>query len=376
MADYDIGAAFEAVEEELIASMMRNMRRHRLEEIDEGFQWSMWQAEQLKNLEQYRLRNQRHFKGKFKGINAEIDEALKKAFEVGGLEQEEKILKAIKQGFRGYRRRPNSADGFFHVNEHKLEALIQATTADMERAETAVLRMAEDQYRQIIFNSQVYANTGAATYEKAVDMATKDFLFAGLNCITYASGARHLISDYSRMAIQTASTRAYLQGEGQKRQEWGISLVIMNRRGAACPKCVPFAGKVFIDDVWSGGKASDGAYPLMSSAIAAGLYHPSCRDVHTTYFPDISEPPKPLTRAEIATSKENYELQQEQRRNERMTRKYKRMGEHSLDPVNQEHYNNKSEQWQQKNRNFIKEHSDVLREDYSRYKTRGEKPLT
>ena len=40
----------------------------------------------------------------------------------------------------------------------------------------------------------------------------------------------------------------------------------------ACPKCLPFVGKVLIDDVWSGGDASDGNYPLMSSAIAAGLY--------------------------------------------------------------------------------------------------------
>lgn len=54
----------------------------------------------------------------------------------------------------------------------------------------------------------------------------------------------------------------------------GISTVIMNKRANACPKCLPFVGKVLIDDVWSGGDASDGNYPLMSSAIAAGLYHP------------------------------------------------------------------------------------------------------
>lgn len=46
-----------------------------------------------------------------------------------------------------------------------------------------------------------------------------------------------------------------------------------------------------IDDVWSGGKASDGLYPLMSSAIAAGLYHVNCKDTHTTFFPGISDAP-------------------------------------------------------------------------------------
>ena len=49
-----------------------------------------------------------------------------------------------------------------------MEALIEATTHDMEKAETAVLRMADDQYRKIIFNAQVYANTGAGTCEKAL----------------------------------------------------------------------------------------------------------------------------------------------------------------------------------------------------------------
>ena len=48
MNEYDIAAAFQAIEEELIASMIRNMDRHRAEETKEGYEWSMWQAEQLK----------------------------------------------------------------------------------------------------------------------------------------------------------------------------------------------------------------------------------------------------------------------------------------------------------------------------------------
>lgn len=39
--------------------------------------------------------------------------------------------------------------------------------------------MSNDKYRKAIFNAQVYANTGAGTYEKAVDMACKDMLNAG-----------------------------------------------------------------------------------------------------------------------------------------------------------------------------------------------------
>ena len=36
--DYDAGKAFAAIENELLDSMMRNMKRHRVEETKEGFQ--------------------------------------------------------------------------------------------------------------------------------------------------------------------------------------------------------------------------------------------------------------------------------------------------------------------------------------------------
>lgn len=271
---YDIEDAFAEIEEELIGSMIRNMKRHKAEEDVEGIQWEMWQAKQLEALEKYKKANRKKFSGRFSDINGRIEELIRESNKNGQMEQEVEILEAIKNGFKGFKRSSSTMQGeFFKLNERKLEALIKATTDDMQKAETAILRMADDKYRQVIFNAQVYANTGAGTYEKAVDMATKDMLIAGLNCVEYANGARHTLKDYADMAIRTASKRAYLQGEGVKRQEWGISTVIVNKRGNPCPKCLPFCGKILIDDVWSGGSSKDGPYPLVSKAIAAGLYH-------------------------------------------------------------------------------------------------------
>ncbi len=272
--DYDIEDAFAAIEDELISSMMRNMKRHRVEEVAEDKQWEMWQALQLKSLEEYKKKNQGKFTSWFSDINGQIDKIIKEAHQTGQMEQELEILNAIKKGFKGARKVSSTMQAeFFRLNERKLEALIKATTNDLQKAEYAILRRADDQYRKAIFNAQVYANNGAGTYEQAVDMATKDMLSAGLNCVEYVNGARHTLKDYADMAIRTASKRAYLQGEGLMRQSWGISTVIINKRGNACPKCLPFVGKVLIDDVWSGGDTSDGNYPLMSTAIAAGLYH-------------------------------------------------------------------------------------------------------
>lgn len=342
---YDIGAAFEAIENELMASMIWNMKRHKAEESDEKMQWSMWQTEMLKSLEKYKHDNKKKYGKQFKDINAKISDLIATANIEGQMEQEKKILEAIRKGFPAKRVTKGGTAEFFKLNDRKLEALIKATTDDMEKAETAVLRMANDQYRKIIYNAQVYANTGAATYETAVDMATKDFLKAGLNCIQYANGARHTIADYADMAIRTASKRAYLQGEGQMRQEWGLHLVIMNKRGCPCPKCLPFVGKIMIDDVWSGGSRKDGKYPLMSSAIAAGLYHPRCKDSHTTYFPGITKADPKYNKQELSDLEAQAQQEAKQQYAARQEKKCERMADFSLDPENQQKYKAKQKEW-------------------------------
>lgn len=375
MNEYDIEEAFQEIEEELINSMIRNMKRHRAEETEEGIEWEQWQVKQLQALERYKRENRKRFQSKFSDINAKIEEMIRKSREMGNMDQEIELLEMMKKGLFGnfVPKISETVSEFFRLNDRKLEALVKATKENMFKAETAMLRMANDQYRKTIFNVQVYANTSSGTYEKAVDMATKDFLSRGINCIEYANGARVSIDQYVKMAIQTANKRAYLAGEGEKRKEWGISTVIMNKRGAACPKCVKFAGKVLIDDVWSGGSAKDGKYPLMSLAIQKGLYHPNCKDKHTTYFEGISEEPKPLSKSEIELNSKQYTIQQQQKYYERQVRKYKRLEEGSLDEENQRKYREKRIEWQNKNKILVNEHRDILRENYEAYRTRGVK---
>lgn len=353
MPDYDIEEAFAAIEEELMESMIRNMKRHRVEEVDKKKQWGMWQAMQLESLERYKKANKKKFSSWFSDINGQIDGVIREANKQGYMDQELEILKAIQSGFEGYRKVSSTMQAeFFKLNERKLDSLLQAVEYDMEKAETAILRRADDQYRKTIFNAQMYANTGAGTYEKAIDMATKDMLSAGLRCVVYANGAMHTLQDYADMALRTASKRAYLQGEGLKRQEWGITTVIVNKRGNPCPKCLPFCGKILIDDVWSGG-SKDGIspvtglkYPLISGAIAAGLYHPRCKDSHTTYFEGISSPPdSKYTRKELDQIAEDYRKEQKSQHAKKQVDKYDRLVKHSLDEEDKKRYRGKAIEW-------------------------------
>lgn len=360
MADYDIEKAFQTIEDELMKSMIRNMKRHRIEEVSEKKEWEMWQALQLKSLEEYKKNNRKKFQSQYSQIDKQIASVIAGARVQGNMQQEIKILEAIRKGFkapRGLKSSTQTMGEFFKVNDRKLDALIKATQNDFKKVEYAMLRMSEDQYRKIIFNAQVYANTGTGTYEQAVDMAAKDFLSRGINCIEYKNGARHTVASYAAMAIQTASKRAYLTGEGEKRAEWGIHTVIMNKRGNACPKCLPFVGKVLIDDVWSGGKQSDGPYMLMSSAIAAGLYHPNCKDSHTTYFEDISTPGASYTRDELAKVERDYKREQKQQYAKRQADRFGRLAEYSLSVSNQKKYEKKEKEWKK-----VVEHGIIKKE--------------
>lgn len=359
MVDYDISKAFETIENELISSMIRNFKNHRVEEDKNNFCWSQWQSEQLKSLEQYRRTNQKKYGKQFSTLNKKIEEMLKTAMADGNAKQEAEILKAIKKGFNVGKVSPSATGEFFKVNDRKLEALINATKSDMEKAETAILRMSNDKYRKAIFNAQVYANSGAGTYEKAVDMAVKDMLQAGLNCVEYRNGARHTLSDYADMAIRTANKRAYLYGEGQKRQEWGISLVVVNSRQGGCPDCAQYIGRVFIDDVYSGGSKADGNYPLLSEAIAGGLFHPRCKDSTSTYYEGITSI-EPVSNEELAQMEERETLETKQQNAERQEKRYNRLAQHSLDENNKIKYQNRADDWHTSNEEYKEKIAEII----------------
>lgn len=346
MSDYNIKEAFERIENELIDSMMRNFSRHRAEETKEGYNWTQWQAEQLKSLEEYRKHNAKKFGKRFKTINGKVEEMIRTAKADGNASQEAEILEAVKDGFKAPKKpSAHSTAEFFKVNDRKLDALIKSTTDDLKRAETAVLRMSNDKYRKTIFNALVAMNTGAVTYEQAVDIACKDMLNAGLNCVEYKNGARHTLSDYADMAVKTANKRAYLRGEGEKRAEWGVSLVVVNSRQGGCPDCAKYIGKVFIDDVYSNGKKSDGNYPLLSTAIKNGLFHPRCKDSTSTYYPELDDLDAPLSEDEIKELDRQRGIEEKQQYAQRQAERFDRRAEYSLDEDNKRIAQTRADEW-------------------------------
>lgn len=329
---HDIKSIMEEIEQDLIVRMKRTLWSHKEDEKAKGFNWPQWQALKIKQFEDYKNANKEIFNEKTKGLNRHIYKHIKDQFKEGASRTNKEAIKA------GFIKKEDSQLGgsFFGLNHRKLDALIKSTKEDMKDVKYATLRMANDQYRQIIYKAQVYANTGAGTVKQAIDMATKDFLARGFNCIEYKDGSRHNIADYCDMAIRTANKRANLMGEGEMRKKLGNPFVYISKHGGACDKCSPWQGRVYIDDVWSGGKKEDEKYPLLSTAINGGLFHPRCEHGSSTYYEGINSEPEEVTQA-LSNEHEDEYTQALQRQK----RQYERLVLGSLLPENVLNYQNK-----------------------------------
>lgn len=98
-----------------------------------------------------------------------------------------------------------------------------------------------------------------------------------------------------------------------------------------------------IDDVWSGGKATDRPYMLLSSAMQDGFYHPNCKDSHSTYFSILDKNlPARFSRRELKGIEEDCRLDQLVNYADRQVKKYTRLSENSLDSENADSYRKKS----------------------------------
>lgn len=348
----EIAALFVAVEELLTRSLRRNLKGHKEWEEKKGLEWSAWQAEKLAGMKAYREQNEKIMKSYKRVIRTETEQML---------------MEQYREGREG---------SFFAVNDKRMDRLLEDILGREERAETAALRMMDDVYRQTVYKAEIAMAAGASTLPQAIDMAVEDYLRAGINCIVYKNGSRHNIADYAFMALQTAAIRAYLQGEAKKRERLGIDTVLVSQYGGCSNTCLPWQGRVYIDDVFGSfhgetdgerGKSSNGKwYPLLSVAVAAGLFHPNCRHTLSTWYEGITTLPEPLPEEEV---KEHNRLEQKQRLLEKKVREAKRRYEFETDPEVRAKRKKEVRDAQAQVRDHVNAHEDLLRRDYWREKT-------
>lgn len=393
----DIARIFEEIELRLIASLKRNLSRHKAEEEKEGFEWSAWQAEKLNNIDNFRKENAQIADKYVDVIDDETRQLMTNQFHEGEHTAEQSVIDVSESGVNvpdvPAQPQPPEAptaipdDHFFGVNKPKMDKLMEDVTTLEKTALTAAVRNMDDVYRTTLNKVQLMMGTGSITLNEAIDLATRDFLDKGINCIVYADGRRVNIADYVRMALRTTSTRATLQGAAKRFAELGYDTVLISQYGGCSETCEPYQGKVYIDDVftiWNGARSGDFGksnycdkwFMLLSVAIRGGLFHPNCRHTMGQYIEGLTKIPQPIPAEKI---REQRELEEKQRAMERKIRALKRKVEGTQDEKKVKEYKRKLREEQGKLREFIKEHDDVLRRDYSRekiYSGKGEPKQT
>ena len=345
---------------DLIESLRRNFKRHQLEQEKEGFAWEQWQAAKLRELIKYRKETSTIVDGYSDEIEDTIRSVLKASFGSGNAKAEKEILNILfPADIKGSKLKVALPEtSFFGVNKQKLQALGETVVNDIQKAEHAVLRKMEDVYRQTIYRAEMSMSSGAQTLNQAVDNATREFLDAGIQCIEYKDGRKVNVSSYAEMALRTASQRATFMGEGQKRNEWGVYTVVVSAHASSCDLCLPWQAEVLIDDVYAQGKP-DGIHKTVSEAMEAGLFHPNCRHLISTWFPGISILPRPI---DEETAKHLYDAERKQRYIERQIQRWKRREAGSLDPQNQQEAGAKVKEWQAKMRQHLEDNPQLRRD--------------
>lgn len=376
---YDIRKIFEQMELDLISSMHKAFYFHKNAEQKEGFSWEQWQLSKLRAIEEYRKRNRellyKYSRPIEECINNELNKSYKKSeillskvkkfFKIqlpDDTSEKQKIREEI-ANFLGRKVEVPKEEDFFKINDKKLEVLQKSVKQDIGKAQYSVLRKMDDVYRQTIFKTQVYMQTGAITLYKAIDMATSDFLKKGINSITYKDGKTVNIASYAEMCLRTASHSATLLGEGKKRDEWGIHLVVVSAHANTCNMCEPWQGTVLIDNVFSHPSDTyiyeyNKKYKLLSEALKKGLLHPNCRHTLITFFEGITNIP---TIPDGKKAIETYRAEQKQRAYERAMRKQKRIIVGTCDLENKEKEEIKLKELDRKLREHLKKHKELRR---------------
>ena len=365
----DIVKIFEEIELRLVQSLKRNLGRHRQEEKDYGMNWSAWQAEKLEGLRKFRQENADIMSQYVDQIDTETRKIMAEQFEEG-------MNDAVPHG--------TDQPQFFGVDTVKVNKLIDDVSYLQKNVETAALRCTDDVYRRTVHRAQLAMSTGSMTLQQAIDMAVKDFLDKGINCIEYRDGRRVNIADYVRMVLRTTATRAAIQGKSERFKALGYDTIQVSKYSMCSDTCLPWQGRVYINDVytmWDGEVRDHGGimwgksnycgkwFMLLSAAIEKGLFHPNCR--HTILLWRDGDPlPESIDNEE---NERRYKLEQEQRRLENKVRKAKRKVEGLSDPDNIKKAKAELREAQKQLREFIDkvnadEGETILKRDYGKEK--------
>jgi len=221
-----------------------------------------------------------------------------------------------------------------NIVPYSMQRLVLETDRLIDGTSFQILRNVDDVFRDVTASAASNLMTGAQTTRQAIQGALNNYADRGVTGFVDKIGRKWDLQSYTTMAVRTTAQRAAIQGQTDRMQELGRDLVMVSTKGATCPLCEPWGGRIL-----SLSGTSD-KYPSLDTAKAEGLFHPNCQHTLLDYDEFDTELDKMLgvdnnpdfDNTLPEDNKQLYEATQRQRLNERSIRFWKKREAVALDP--------------------------------------------
>lgn len=256
----------------------------------------------------------------------------------------------------------------FNYNPENLKDLIDsgvaATTGELSNICKVTATTAQNKLLNILNSAYLQAESGAFSTDFVVEQSVSKLAKEGLDWIDYKSGMHRRLDTVIRTAVRTATNQTAAKCQEMNMDELGCNLVEVTSHLGARPDHAVWQGKIYYRKEPYGNYSN--FYDATGYGTVTGLCGANCRHSFYPYFPGISE--KTFKSYSLKENSELYELEQQQRYNERHIREWKRRRDvkkaAGLD-VSKE--NAKITYWNKRNKDLIK-NDDRLKHNYAREK--------
>lgn len=217
-------------------------------------------------------------------------------------------------------------------------------------------RSADDIYRQVVEAEAENRDAGGTAVRRAVDAALRRFADSGVTGFTDNAGRSWGLAEYSDMAMRTAMQRVNLAATLRSMLSHGLDVGYVNRHMGACPKCLPWHGRL----ISITGRTS--GYPTLQEAMLDGLFHPNCAHILLAYIPGVSrlDIGAPIDYSDSDNNR-LFLARQQQRAMEREVRKWKRRQAAATNSADELTARRMVSEWQRRLREHVAGNNQLVR---------------
>ena len=201
-----------------------------------------------------------------------------------------------------------------------IDSGVAATTGELSNICKVTATTAQNKLLNILNSAYIQAESGAFSADFVVEQSVSKLAKEGLDWIDYKSGMHRRLDTVIRTAVRTATNQTAAKCQEMNMDELGCNLVEVTSHLGARPDHAVWQGKIYYRKEPYGNYSN--FYDATGYGTVTGLCGANCRHSFYPYFPGISE--KTFKNYSIKENSELYELEQQQRYNERHIREWKR----------------------------------------------------